>query len=214
MPTDSGNARWIELVTAILLSVAGLATGWATYQAALWGGTQANHYAEAGAQLTDATRLELKVGQVSAVDYLMFQGWLDAAAKNEAGLMTFYERRFRPEFAAAFAKWRAKYPGDIRTYRPAAGAELPPQPRFAYAEQTEASRLRKEAEASYAAGDKANAISDRFVAITVLLSTVLFLAGIASVLRRHAMRAVVLALASLLCAAALVYMVTLPSQSL
>ena len=57
MPDDSApspRTRRLDTVASIMLAAAGVASAWATYQAALWGGVQASSYASASAKVTEA----------------------------------------------------------------------------------------------------------------------------------------------------------------
>jgi hypothetical protein len=79
-PADAQRTRRLEVATAALLSAAGLFSAWASYQAALWGGQQASHYALASAKVTEASRLSIVDGQLVGIDGLMFKSWLEAAS--------------------------------------------------------------------------------------------------------------------------------------
>lgn len=213
-PPAAEMPRWIEMATAILLSAAGLATAWASYQAALWGGEQAASYSVASAKVTDAAKLDLAAGQTSAIDTALFVSWIDAALGGQPARMDFLEKRFSPAFATAFAPWRAQFPEDLEGYRLPNGPPEVALPRVTYASAEEAARLRTEATRLFALGDEANAVSDRYVAITVLLSTVLFLAGIGQLLKRKEPRIAVLGLAATLGILSTIWMLTLPIEAL
>jgi hypothetical protein len=203
----------IELATAVLLSTAGLLSAWASYQAALWGGVQASHYAEANAEMTEASRLAITDGQLVGNDSMMFKGWLEAAADNDKQRMTFYERRFSPELRKVFLVWRARFPGDLHRY----GADTAPPPAFLKPQHPEgiaARKLQAEAKAELAEGDRANSFSDRYVASTVILSLVLFLGGISPQMQNARIRKLMLVIAALIGVAALVMILQLPVQTL
>ena len=211
--TQTVRLRRIEITTAILLSVAGLMSAWASYQAALWGGIQANHYAAANGKVTEASRLSIIDGQKVGTDMLLFTAWLEAAADNDISRMTFFERRFSPELHAEFDPWRAARPADLRQARPDPSA---PQalPHPAYKEGLMARRLQKAAIAEFKEGDTANSVGDRFVAATVVLSTVLFLGGISPLLSHTRVRIAMLVLAGLLGIGASVFIFSLPAAAL
>lgn len=205
--------RRIEAITAVLLSSAGLASAWASYQASLWGGVQASHYARASAKVTEASRLSIVDGQLVGIDGLMFRSWLEAAADNDAARMTFFERRFSPELEAVFRPWRQRYSGDLHQY--SASADAPNTfPRPLHVEGVQARSLQKAADAEFVAGDEANGHGDRYVAATVVLSLVLFLGGISASLRGERVRLVLLAFAALIGLAALLAILRLPVQTL
>lgn len=86
-----------------------------------------------------------------------------------------------------------------------------PVPR--YPEAQDAACLRAAADAAFVAGDSANAHSNRFVAASVLLSTVLFLSGISQLLKRTVPRAAVLGLSAFLLVGVLCWLVQLPTAA-
>jgi hypothetical protein len=210
---DPRLLRRIEVSTAVLLSLAGLVSAWASYQASLWGGVQASHYAKASAKVTEASRLSIIDGQVFAQDAQMFMGWLEAASAEDAPRMNFFERRFTPELRAKFDPWRARFPGDLRSLKldPNAPTRFP---RPEHAEGIQARVLQRAADAELEQGEQANRISDRYVAATVVLSTVLFLGGISPLIKGARIRMAMLGLAALLGIAASVFIFNLPVEQL
>lgn len=206
--------RWVDVVTAVLLSVAGLASAFASFQAALWGGEQVSKYSTAGARMTSASQFDIVAGQTAAIDTAVFVAWVDAAHGGEADRAEFLEQRFSPPFAAAFASWRPLLPDDLTGYRLPQSAPRVSIPRPVYPQSGEAAKLRAEAAGLFAAGETANRNSDRFVAVTVLLSTVLFLGGISQLMKRPGPRIMMLLLAGLLCLGALGWLATLPASRL
>ncbi|MFZ4688496.1 MAG: hypothetical protein ACOYLS_04605 [Polymorphobacter sp.] len=199
----------VEVATALLLSIAGLISAWSSYQASLWGGIQASHYSRASAKVTEASRLEIVDGQLVAADSMMFFAWFEAAAVNDEARMAFFERRFTPQLRAIFDPWRARFPGDVRRYSvdPDAPHALP---RSQHSTGTEGRALRRAADAEFVEGDEANRIGDRYVATTVVLSTVLFLGGISPLLKIPLYRITLLALAAVLGIAAGLFIASLP----
>lgn len=212
---DAQMPRWVETATAVLLSVAGLTTAWASYQASLWGGEQVSHYSAASAKLTTASQLDIVAGQTAAVDTNLFLSWADASLSGEEQRATFLEFRFSPAFSAAFEIWRKDFPEDLTGFRlPASTQPGTAMPRPVYEQAIEAKALRAEAREIFEAGESANNLSDRFVAITVLLSTVLFLGGISQLMKRAQPRIGMVVLASLICIGAVGWLLTLPSATL
>lgn len=211
--SESVRLRRIEVATAVLLSTAGLFSAWATYQASLWGGEQASHFARANAKVTEASRLSIVDGQLVGIDMLMFRAWLEAAAVDDAPQMEFFSRRFTPELRAVFGPWRARCPVDLRQCKMAADAPNA-FPRPTHSEGMRARTLQSAADVEFSEGDFANATSDKYVATTVVLSLVLFLGGISPVLKLPKVRVALLWLAALIGLAAAIVIITLPAQHL
>lgn len=213
-PVDATRLlKRIEVTTAALLSVAGLVSAWASYQASLWGGVQASHYAHASAKLTEASRLSIVDGQAFATDSQLFMAWLEAASANDVARMNFFEHRFGPELRSKFDPWRARRPGDLRSQKmdPNAPRQFP---RLLYKEGIQARALQNAANADFNEGEQANHISDSYVAATLVLSTVLFLGGISPLLTRARVRIALLALVTLLALGACAFILSLPINGL
>ena len=206
---------WRDAGTAVLLSLAGLTSAWASYQSSLWDGEQAHAYTIANGLLTEAASLDLVVGQQDMTDRVLFFAWLNAAAGNDQLRMRFFENRFEPEMRAPFAAWRAQLPDDVHDLAAAAtAAPTLPMLKFDHPEAARARALRAKAQTSLAQGDAANGHGDRYGAATVLLSLVLFLGGISPILRQRRAQSAVLGIAALLGVAALLWVISLPVATL
>lgn len=215
MKDETPMPRWAETFAAVLLATAGLTTAWASYQASLWGGEQVSNYGLAGGLLTKASQLDIVAGQSAGIDTALFVAWAEAALQGQEARREFLERRFSPTFRVAFEDWRAQFPENLAGYRiPTREVTRINVPRVVYPEATEAAALRAQANAIFAEGEAANRHSDRFVAVTVLLSTVLFLAGIAQLLDRTRPRLALLGLSAVILIASLVWLVQIPSAAL
>ncbi|MFZ4065949.1 MAG: hypothetical protein ACOYKF_00275 [Phenylobacterium sp.] len=215
MPDDglkSPRSRRLDTIASIMLAAAGVASAWATYQSSLWGGVQASSYANASAKVTEAARLELRAGQRNGMDTALYMAWMSAAAKNDRELMTFYERRFVPEFKKVFDVWRSQYPDDLRS-QVQEGPNLS-MLRAEHSESLEAKALGDEASALFNRANKANSTGDRYVASTVILALVLFLLGISTVARSWEQRRLLVIIAGGLGLAALAFLLRLPMAAL
>jgi hypothetical protein len=212
-PQEDQTLERIEIATAVLLSLAGLLSAWASYQASLWGGQQADLYADANAMTTEATRLSVIDGQAIATDTMMFLAWLEAAGDGDQRRMTFFELRFSPEMQISFNHWRARVPADPRDAEINPGAPVL-APRPLHPEGVEARRLQAEAARKFAQGDVANGNGDRFVAGATVLSIVLFIGGISPSLKNNKVRIGLLALAAAIGIAASIFIFSLPAASL
>ncbi|MCB0970390.1 MAG: hypothetical protein KDA97_02565 [Acidimicrobiales bacterium] len=176
-----------ELYEAVILSIAALLAAWTGFQAAKWGGVQANAYSQAGAARTESTRASTRAGQEASVDVTTFTSWLEAGQDEgafdddgyqpEPGTLSgFLYERFRPEFKVAVDAWLATRPG--------ADPEAPPTPfamdEYVLADGEEADELVQKAERRSAAARQANQRSDNYVLMTIMFATVLFFAGVSS----------------------------------
>ena len=204
-----GRDGWIEMVIAVVLSVAGLTTSWSSYQASLWDGEQAAHYSRAEALRVMASRAQQEADSHRAVQIGLFNSWLQAKAKDETALAAFYEDRIPPDLEPAFRSWIALKP----MTNPAA-----PQSPFAMsayrpAGYARAKALEAEADRAFDRGQEDNRVSDVFTQGTVFLAMALFFGGIGQVFRIRGVRVGLLAISVLACAAGIGTIATLPTLS-
>jgi hypothetical protein len=111
-------------------------------------------------------------------------------------LAAFYERRFRPEYATAFAAWW--------NLNPMNNPSVPPGPIFMAeyrnANGGESVRFTEEAKEHFEKGAGTRQTGDKYVKVTVLLATVLLLTALSQRFEIFGPRVAVMAVA--LCAAA------------
>ncbi len=200
--------RRLDVLSAVLLAIAALATAWAAYQSRQWTGEQSTGYSRATtARLTENRSAALANRQVQ-IDVATFSQWLDARARHEDELARFYSVRFRPEFQPAFAAWLATDPLE--------NAEAPPtpfaMPQYRLKAQTEADGLEKTAAAASQQAKDANQHADNYMLAVVLCATALFFAGISAKLGDTRARGAILGLAGVVLIVALIWLATLPVQ--
>jgi len=199
--------RMTELVAAILLSIAALLTSYAGFQGQLWDGEQASNYALAEQTRTEASKNEMIAGQRTGIDVMLFTQWLAAATSNNDALAKFYRVRFRPEFRTVFERWIAT--------RPLENPDAPPTPfnMPGYLEQsTQAAKTTdRKANQYFAAGQRANNISDAFGQATVIFALALFMGGITQTFDTRKTRIMLLSLSALCTLLGVVRIIGLPA---
>src|SRR3989440_11144366 len=112
----------IEIIEAVILALAAVATAWSGYQAAQWAGNRAEQYAEASRLRVTAEGLATLAGQEPIYDSDPFHSWLAARLDGKSQAAEFFERRFRDEYRPAFAAWMKRDPFN--------NAQAPPGPIF------------------------------------------------------------------------------------
>ena len=197
---------WIEILAAVLLALAAVATAWSSYQATRWNGEQAKAASRANALRIEATQAATLAGTQTEVDVATFIQWVDANATGNDELASFYVDRFRPEFRPAFDAWLAT--------DPLSSPDAPPTP-FAMDEYhleaaTEAERMNVEAEEFSAAVRRDVQRAGNYVLGVVLFAVALFFAGMSTRLGGRGVRIAMLAVGCLVFAGTLTWIATFP----
>lgn len=203
--------RWeplAEVLATILLAIATLSTAWSGYQAGRWGGVQSVKFSQAGALRTESTRASTAAGQVIQIDISIFSNWINAFVTDNQELADFYQERFRDEFLPAFEAWIATDPKN----NPEAPKSPFSMPEYQVSYQLEAEQLEQEAVKTFEEGTVANQTGDNYIFNTVILASVLFLAGITSRIQSVPLRMAVVVLALVILAFGLYNIVTLPIE--
>ncbi len=173
-----------EIIATVILAVATLATAWSGYQSARWSGVQAANYSRAGASRVESSRASSIAGQQVQVDIGLFTNWINAYADNNIELADFYRARFRDEFNPAFDAWLLTDPKN----NPDAPKSPFAMPEYSLAKNKEAEALEVKAGEYFNTAEESNEIADRYVLDTVILASVLFLAGVASQIKSFKMK--------------------------
>lgn len=173
------QARRDELISigeAVLLSVVALVAAWSGYSAAKWSTDSSLKLAKATATRSKANRAFQLSITLRAQDAANFNAWFAAYLQGDKHDERVAEKRFRSQYDVAFRAWLAtkpftnpdapKGPQYMPQYKPS-GAALSRQ-------------LDRTADAYYAAGEHAASIGDRYIRVTVILASVLFIVGISS----------------------------------
>jgi len=168
--------RLISITEAVLLAVVALLAAWSGYASAQWStesrleiATASSHRIEAGQANEDA--FELRNFDSSA-----FESWFAAYIAGNKTAMRLAEHRFRPDFKVAFDAWRATRP-ETNPRAPLGPTYMPQYKRPGLAE---AHALDDRAKAAFRDGEKDGSTADRYVRLTVVLASILFLVGIST----------------------------------
>jgi hypothetical protein len=203
---DGPQASRVEVVATLILALAAVATAWSGYQAARWHGEQAIAFSHANAARLESTRASNLANTQTEIDVATFTQWVDAYARHETQLATFYRRRFRSEFQPAVTAWVATHP--LKN----ANAPLTPfaMPDYRLAATAQAERLQAAAAAAAAEASRDIDHANNYVLAVVLFSAALFFGGISTRLHRPRPRAAVLAIACAVLVGTLAWVATFP----
>ena len=168
--------RLISISEAVLLAIVALTAAWAGYSAAKWGTESSLKLAKASATRTKANRAFQLAYTTKAQDASNFNAWYSAYLAGNKSAERVAERRFRPNYDVAFRAWLATKP--FTNPNAPKGPQYMPQYKPLSADV--ASRLDAQADAYYVEGQHAAVTGDRYIRVTVILATVLFIVGISS----------------------------------
>ena len=183
------HQEWVEVLAAVLLALATVASAWSAYQAARWRSQESMAFNEANAARVHAAEAYDLADTDTDIDVAMFIAYFNALWAGETETVRLYEERlFREEMRHAVLAWKAADP----VHNPNAPANPFVMPEYRNANREEARSLEGEARAKAEEAREAIRNSDFYVLFTVLFAAVLFFAGICTKLKAAALRIAVL----------------------
>jgi hypothetical protein len=191
---EDRHSRIVQVGEAVLLALVTIAAAWAGFSAAKWGTASRVDIAQSSTLRNLATREDLTAISLRNFDASTFNAWYIAFTLNSPQKEAIAVRRFRPVFLNAFNAWMATDP--VNNPKAPPGPTYMPQ--YKLPEQAQANALDNAATAKFNTGNNDGNTSDEYVRITVFLAAVLFLVGIGSSFKLHAVRYALIAFGSVL----------------
>jgi hypothetical protein len=205
-PASHQRVDRLELLGAILMAIAAVATAWSSYQATRWNGEQAVAASRTNAIRIDAARAAGLANAESEVDVATFIAWADADLRDDAAVAAFFQDRFRDEFRTAFDAW-------LDT-DPLTDPDAPPtpfsMPEYQVESKLQAEQLDEQAEASAALVRRNILRASNYVLAVVLFAVALFFAGMSTKLSSRRLRGMLLACGYTILGGALVWLALSP----
>lgn len=195
-----------ELIEVVVLAIVAVATAWSVYQAARFEGRQAFLYSESTRLRIEADESITLGGQQRLLDVSTFNTWIEARAMGQHRIADLYVDRFSPDYRRAWEAWLALDPFENPDAPP--GPSFMPEYRNAQIEA--AAELNRQATNTFDEGTEARETADRYVRLTVLFATVLFLVAVSQRFTFHVVRLAANGLAVVLMVIALVGVFVLP----
>jgi len=166
--------RWIEFLSAAILALAVIGTAWCGYQAARWGGKQAESFIEALAAQQNSIQKANQAVLVQSLHVDLFVEWASAVSQEDQQLADFLFELFPPKLKGATDAWL--------TLEPETNSNAPPSPfvmpEYILEQSEESEKLSIEADEFFEQATRANLTSDNYVLLTVIFASVLFFGGI------------------------------------
>ena len=198
--------RLISITEAILLSVVALLAAWSGYAAAKWSTVSRVEIAMASSLRIEASRADADAFELRSYDSSTFEAWFSAYIAGDKTAIRLAERRFRPDFRVAFDAWRATKPET----NPEAPRGPTYMPQYKRPGADEARSLDQRAKASFLDGEKDGSTADKYVRLTVVLASILFLVGISTHFPYRGVRYGLIGRSTALLALSLVQLLELP----
>lgn len=200
----------LEMLAGLLLALAAVIAAWSAYQNARWGGHQAAATSAAATLRTSGAQATSIAAAQLDLDQQMFVGWLGAQASGNPATAQAFADRMRTEFRGVFDQWLlTAAPGSIP---PGSPIDTPAYDETASSAVKTATQANHLADLEIAKAAEANQIGDDFVLVTVIMSLVLFFAGIATRFGDRRVRRGLVALAGVLLAGGTLFMISLPQS--
>jgi hypothetical protein len=203
------HERWhslLEIVEVTVLAVVAVATAWSGLQAARWDGRQALRYGESSRLRFEADAASTRGGQELVADSAGFNTWLQAESSGDTKLMDELERRFTPDYRAAFEAWLKTNP--LTNEKAPAGPAY--MPGYVNPKVDKATHLNAQASEAFQQGTEARETGEKYVRNTVLFASVLFLVALAQRQRSRGARVAANGIAVALLLFTMASVVTLP----
>lgn len=197
--------RWM-FVAALVLSLATLATAWATFESSRWGGLDKSSNSAATAARIASNDQSALANRQMLTDIFVFSDWFAAELRGDTELSAEIKSRFRGEFVPFFERWYGTATDIRSTVGTPFGSET-----YKLQAQLEAERLLEDAQAASDRAGEAASISEQFILTAVLYASVLFLAGISSKLPSKAVQHFMIGLSGVAFVVATGFMVALPT---
>jgi hypothetical protein len=202
------HGEWLEILSAVLLALATVASAWSAYQAASWSHEESLRFNEATTARIHAAEADDLADTRLDIDVELFLDYLDALrAGDDALVLDFETKLFGDEMKAAVEAWKATDPLED----PAAPGTPFEMPEYVNADREEAQALEEEAQQKLAQAKEDIHISDFYVLLTVLFASVLFFAGICTKFKTPWIRVAVLCMGGVLFVFSLVVMIVQPT---
>jgi hypothetical protein len=197
---------WVDIACAILLALATMGSAWCAYEATLWGGVQTFRLAATNKAGRESSEAAIAAIQYRSFDAAMFISYIEAKHAGDVQTEQFLYARFRPEMKTAVDEWLKADPFNNPS-APSAPFKLP---QYVQPEQEEMKRQEQVAADMYAAAQRANQISDRYVLLTVMFASVLFFGGIDAMVRSPWLRKLLFIIAMTTLVLTMIVLTTMP----
>jgi hypothetical protein len=180
---------WLEIIAAVLLALATIASAWCAYQASRWRSFEAERFNEANAARIQAAEAADLADQDLGIDADMFTQYIEAYSQgDQEGMLYFETFLFRDEMKVAVEAWKEADP-----FSNPDAPEVPfDMPEYTNRHREESEMLELEGQVKTELARQALRHADNYILLTVLFASVLFFAGICTKFKAPGLRLAVL----------------------
>lgn len=177
-PRDTRLLNITAIINVLMLSIAGVAVTWCSYQAARWSGIQAFSMAGTNASYRQAQEEHEVAMQKVLMDEMLVVNFVNAVMANDSMKMNFYTEHVRPELSTILKSWLRQDPFHNKNGPPHPG-EMDEYKQILTRKFAEMDAFKAKGNAYWQEAQHANRTADNYVLITVIFSVVMFLCGVA-----------------------------------
>jgi hypothetical protein len=198
--------HWMDLMSAVAMAGATVATAWSAYQSSLWNSEQITHKGRSTTAVVRVAKLSNLALQRTSIHVNLFVHWVTALNKGDSRTADFLFARFPEPLGTAAGAWLGTSP----FANPEAPASPFDMPEYVMPETLAAERWGETAQSESAAADSASRLANRYLLFTIVYASVLFFAGICGKFRWPTLDVGVLVLGAVTLLVAVVIMLTSP----
>jgi hypothetical protein len=196
----------MDLLSAVVMAAATVATAYSAYESSLWNNEQNRHKSLASTAVVRVGKLSNLALQRTSVHVNLFVHWLSATNRADQRTADFLLGRFPEPLKTAAEAWQATHPFE-NVDAPASPFDMP---QYVLPETAEANRWEQIAQDESAAAEDAGAMANRYLLFTIVYASVLFLAGISGKFKWPAIDLAVLVLGAVTLIGGVATMIALP----
>lgn len=199
----------IEILTAILLSLATIGSAWCAYQSTLWGGVRTFDLAAANRAGRISSENFIRSNQKKTMDGILVLKYIEASESGNIKLENFYFNRFDSTLKAATLDWLKLNPYQDEN------APVSPMSLESY-KRPEDQAIFDQLNVSMGkldSANNANDIAEKYVLLTVLFAGVLFFSGIANSIRSLRIRNLCISLSVIILILTIYFLLIMPVTS-
>jgi hypothetical protein len=195
-----------ELIAVVLLSITTILTAWSAFESSKWGGAMSISFSQASSARIEASRLDGRADQRTAVHVDLWVQWLDAQGYGQKELAREIADRFPEPLATAHQEWLETDPDSLKDDT-ATPFEMPS---YVIEERTLAQEADARADAKFAEALRNNQRGDNYTLLTVLFASVLFFTAMSGRLNDRRSRWAMLLMGMGLAVVGIVFLISFP----